>query len=426
MGFNPINRGVRHLDRPNLNYLIDQTRHVTQPSQAGGEVQQIGNPIFIPPEDREKGCWAQITGPFVNESSEQIVDANGYPLWQWIEVTRTMQSGSPEWIAKAPGTGNELPARTSYTDGSGNTINVAREANKNSVDTGTVVWMMPGLTSRTAGAEDTEHVFCSPASTPRRFAATLYSALATTDASATVNIAGPDDGGAAWSGASNPVTVGNYAGWYGRAGAPCLIEASNATIGWEIVSIESDIWEYAGGSTGPIYYPPSGSSGDQAVLCGLTTSNTYDSLQAAGTQNNSTGTGIYSPQFVTEISSSRAIGQTGTDGINTFTGGIVTTIGTQPSSLWTTTIIDSTLTIVPADVPESSLEYPVAINYLTVNTSLSAPTVTIQAAGYQAGTYGGLGSNASPYVINLPVAGYTHDAILTFVGGLLVAYSAAY
>jgi hypothetical protein len=66
------------------------------------------------------------------------------------------------------------------------------------------------------------------------------------------------------------------------------------------------------------------------------TDNGYDNLQVVGVQNATTGYGIYCPQYVVAgYAGARTLGATGTDGVNTFYGGLVTTIGTSPAAIWT-------------------------------------------------------------------------------------------
>ena len=164
--------------------------------------------------------------------------------------------------------------------------------------------------------------------------------------------------------------------------------------------------------------------------------NGLDNLQVVGSQGTG-GYGIYCPQFVTAgVGGARTCGATGTDGVNTYYGGLVTVIGSAAAGYWTPDgeVLAASYMISVRGVVLPASEYPqITDNNGSVLTFgyPAAGTISVFAAS-EPGTLsinGLLTINGNPGLTEaaVPLAKLTltgTQGTLTFTDGILTGYIA--
>ena len=164
--------------------------------------------------------------------------------------------------------------------------------------------------------------------------------------------------------------------------------------------------------------------------------NGLDNLQVVGSQGTG-GYGIYCPQFVTAgVGGARTCGATGTDGVNTYYGGLVTVIGSAATGYWTPDgeVLAASYMISVRGVVLPASEYPqITDNNGSVLTFgyPAAGTISVFAAS-EPGTLsinGLLTINGNPGLTEaaVPLAKLTltgTQGTLTFTDGILTGYIA--
>ncbi len=174
---------------------------------------------------------------------------------------------------------------------------------------------------------------------------------------------------------------------------------------------------------------------------GSSTWNTLDNLQVDGTQSNTAAdaVGIVCSQYLTYNGSTRLVGQTGTDGVNTFTGGIVTTIGTNPASQWVYALEGSSPAIPNLYFGTVAYDQQVNVTIGLPNWAPSGPSagslyiygpITMSSsfplnAGITIDGYAGVGSAGVPVVLTLAkLTTLGANGSITIMSGIVTAYIA--